>query len=99
MFRFIECKIERGGFSSERVFEISLAGKKIRGLSYVDFVCKEDGEPLGDEPPPGESIAGYVQCRVIRATTKDRVLIELPSTELVDVPISSLTAADELIAA
>jgi hypothetical protein len=99
MFRFIACKITRGGFSSERVFEIDVSGRAVVGMAHVDFVRKDDGSPIGDEPPPGATIEGYVQCRVIKRTGDDVVLVELPSGELVPVSEGSLTPADELQAA
>ncbi len=81
---FIRCRISRGGFVSERKFAIRDCEKQeITGISDVDYLSDLQWNRLSDgEPPEGESIDGYVACRVIRNVSKDDVMVELPSSDL-----------------
>lgn len=89
----IPCKIERGGFSSERTFTIVGAdGGKLTGLADVDHLCDVDDNSLGDdEPPEGVVIDGYVNCRLIRKVGTDRALVDLPGLEPIEILASDLS--------
>lgn len=86
-YYFIECAIERGGFSSERTFEIDLGENgRLVGMANVEYFRDADKEPLDDETPQyGEKLMGYVACRKIRQTGDGQVLIEVPSSDMIHV--------------
>jgi hypothetical protein len=89
---FVPCQIERGAFSSERVFEITLADGSTAGLANVRYLRNESQQPLdADSPAPGEKIRGFVQCHVIQRAADGTATIEVPSTDMLHVP------ADELV--
>lgn len=86
-FRYLRCKIESGGFSSERTFEIELAsGDKVVGAANVQYFRDSECEPLDEETPGySESIDGYVKCRVIRERDQ-AAWIDVPGINAVLVP-------------
>ena len=91
-YYLIRCTIERGGFTSERTFEILLAdGGKLVGISNVGHLYDENGKLLSDEEPPfGETITGFVKCRKIRDRVGNTALVEVPSADLINVPEEEL---------
>ncbi len=90
---WIQCKIERGGFSSERTFEIETPQGKVVGTAFVAHLSDENRKPLGpDIPPVGEQIKGFVKCRIIRRKD-DQALVEFPSTDVMYVPSDELVPA------
>lgn len=90
----IECEIDRGGFSSERTFEIELPGQqKLVGTAYVEHVLDANKRPLDEDTPQlGNPIRGFVKCRKIR-DDDGRVLIEVPSADVLQVSAESLVPA------
>ena len=92
---FVPCLIKRGGFSSERTFEIQLPdGQKLVGLAYVAYLLDADKTPIGPNiPAPGEAIEGFVQCRVLQEIDENTVLIEVPSSDVIRFPADTLAAA------
>ena len=88
----IRCTIERGGFSSERTFEVRTSdGGKLVGTADIQHLCDENQEPLGDdEPPCGVVISGYVKCRLIRQGDNQTVLVDLPSDDVIYVRAGEL---------
>jgi hypothetical protein len=91
---FVPCRIERGGFSSERTFSLDREDHTLSGTANVRYLRDANGQPLGDEQPPfGQEIAGFVQCRRIKAED-DRVFVEVPSTDLIALPKGSLVTID-----
>jgi hypothetical protein len=91
-FFLIRCIIERGGFSSERSFEVQTSdGGKLIGTADVEHLCDEAKNPLDDdEPPYGERMSGFVKCRSIRKIDQQTMLIDLPSADVVHVPAGEL---------
>ena len=91
---FVPCKIENGGFSSERTFSIRLAdGKVLEGTAHVDYLRDSKKRPLReDNPEPGEAISGFVACRKLRELQSGSVLIEVPSEYVIDVQEAELVA-------
>lgn len=92
-FHAVNCIIERGGFSSERTFQIKLANEEMAvGTANVEYLRTKDWGELDDETPAyGEAIEGYVMCRVIERINENTVKIDVPSFDLVIVPQDILT--------
>ena len=87
----INCMIDRGGFLSERTFEIEMPrGGKLIGTANVKYLVDNKKKPLDDDTPEyGNMINGFVQCRKLEE--KDgAVLIELPGADVIYVPESEL---------
>ncbi len=90
---FVPCKIERGAFSSERVFVITLPdeGGTIRGTANIRYLLDEFKKALDhDSPAPGATIDGFVQCHLIGRADDGTVTIEVPSTDLLHIPENEL---------
>lgn len=92
---FVPCTIRRGGFSSERTFELKLpSGEKLVGLSYVEYLRDQNWDALDkDTPASGQTIEGFVQCRIVQQVDQDSVLIEVPSSDVIRYPANTLAAA------
>jgi len=99
----VPCKIERGAFTQERTFHISLSDDivfegehegELIGTAHLDYLRNAENRSLGeDDPPYGEVIDGYVTGRKIRQLG-DRVLVEVPSADVIHVSPDSLISAD-----
>jgi hypothetical protein len=91
----IPCSIERGGFTSERTFEIAApVGRRVVGTAFVEHLFDANRRPLGEHTPEsGQSIRGFVKCRVIRQTDEETALIEVPGAEVIPVPSGELQPA------
>ena len=89
---WIPCKIERGGFSSERTFEIKLAnGDILAGTAFVRYFLDKHRQPLDEDLPQyNEPLDGFAKCRVVRQISDDEVLIDLPSSDVIRVPKGEL---------
>lgn len=85
-FHFIPCKIERGGFSGERTFTISLAnGEALVGSAHVDHLRTGDRKILdAGQPPFGEILDGFVRCREVEVRDQS-VVVEVPSADVIQV--------------
>ena len=88
----VSCKIRRGAFSGERVFQLPMAedqGDYI-GLAPVDHCLDERLDPLGRDQPPAEvDIDGFVEAFLI-ANGGVEARIELPDGEAVRVSVAQL---------
>ncbi len=91
----IRCTIERGGFSSERAFEIETDdGQLLVGTADIDHLRDRYKHKLSDdEPPIGERIDGYVKCRLVRMIDQNSALVDLPSTDVAHVSAKELVDA------
>jgi hypothetical protein len=90
---WMPCTIEASGFSSERRFEVDLddAGKVV-GVAYIKYFCDENKKPIEEGHPPfGQTISGFVQCRVVKRQG-DQVFVEFPSTDIFHVPQEALAS-------
>lgn len=104
-YYYIGCEIERGAFTNERTFEIQLSNQityqgdqegKLVGTAHASHLRTSAKQPLDeDDPRYGETIEGFVQCRVIRELPKERVLVEVPSADVIHVSRDSLISADQ----
>lgn len=84
----VSCKIRRGAFSGERVFQLPMAGEPgdYIGIAPADHCLDKDRNPLGrDRPPAGDEIEGFVEAFLI-ANGGDEARIELPDGEAIRVP-------------
>ncbi len=87
---FIPCEIARGGFTSERTFEISVDSGKLIGTADVEYLRTEGRQHLDEDTPSyGEKIRGFVACRKIREED-DEVLVEVPSSDMIHVATKDL---------
>ncbi len=98
---YISCRIERGAFTNERSFEISLSDKVkgssgenegiLVGTAHRMHLLDTNKKALGeDEPNYGNPVDGFVRCEIIRALPDGWVLVEVPSADLIHVPESEL---------
>ena len=82
----VECKISRGGFSSERQFRIALSEGEHIGLAPVEYCYTRQGEPLGGQAPSRATpLDGLVAARVLEQDAAGKVLIYLPDGEVVSI--------------
>ncbi|MBN2581309.1 MAG: hypothetical protein JXB10_20175 [Pirellulales bacterium] len=88
----LPCSIERGGFSSERTFEIDLGpGKKLVGTAFVEYLLDREKKPLDENIPGyGAAVNGYVVCRKMRNLANNQVQVEVPSADVIEVSADSL---------
>ena len=103
-FFLIKCKIERGAFEAERMFEIELSDNVVFGgestgilvgTAHSDHLRDGERKPLDEDTPGyGEAIDGYVCCRKIRDLSDDWALVEVPSADVIHVAVNSLIPAD-----
>lgn len=78
MKTYLPCKIFRGEFSSERVYEVLADHTEIVGVANEQYVLNERWQPAKN--PSGietHLILGYVECRVIQRNSR-MSLVELP---------------------
>jgi hypothetical protein len=93
-FFHIPCKIERGGFSSERTFTIpSVDSEPLIGVAYYEYFLDADKNPISDDvPPEGQIIDGFVMCRVVRRVDHLTVVVEVPSSDTIAISEKALVA-------
>src|SRR5438046_1220928 len=78
------CKIRRGAFSDQRIFQILLpTGDEHIGAASVQYFVKKNDSVLGaSEPPHGKELDGKVAARVVDES--DNVVVtSLPDGEVV----------------
>jgi hypothetical protein len=91
---YFPCKIERGGFSSERTFEVTVpSGDKLLGAVGVEYLRDRSRRPLdNDTPSSGDAIPGFVQCRVLKQVDAHTSLVEFPSADITQVQRDELVS-------
>ncbi len=95
-YYWLPCSIENTGFSSERRYECELpeGAGRIVGTAYVEYLRDAQENELTDEMPSyGQSISGFVQCRV--RDKGDRVILEFPGSDVFHVPKDALVGSKE----
>ena len=88
----VRCKIHPGGFSGERVFEVTMAaGNEYCGVSPLAYCRDEAVEPVRDGvPAPGTEIVGYVEALSIK-TVRGNTFVEFPDGQAVLIPSEQVT--------
>lgn len=98
---YIACKIEQGAFTSERTFEIQLSTRMrtssgetsgfLVGTAHQMHLLDSNKQPLDDdEPGYATKVNGFVRCEKIRELSDESVLVEVPSADLIHVPVNEL---------
>lgn len=98
---YIACSIERGAFSSERVFEIQLSQRiktyegetsgKLVGTAHADHLRDSSRQALAeDQPEYAETIDGFVLCRKLKELGSGWIIAEVPSADVIHVAEDSL---------
>jgi hypothetical protein len=91
----LRCRITRGGFSSERVFRLTLAdGAEHVGAAPVDYFFTEAKAPLPKDQPAerATSIPGYLAARVLSNGPQEAFLVSLPSGDVLRVNASEVSS-------
>ena len=86
----IRCKISRGGFSGERVFEIATGETNHSGVGSRFHMWKSDRTPVDEgEPPLGQEIDGLVAARILESDGKTAT-VAIPDGEVIDISVDEL---------
>jgi hypothetical protein len=86
----LKCKVSPGGFSGERIFEVTLAdGKPYRSLAPRQF-CWNTNRQIVAENEPSSEIEGMIAARIVGFIDDDQVLVEVPDSEIIAVDIKDL---------
>jgi len=88
----LACKVNLGGFPSERVFRIALpGGKEHVGVGSAVYFYNEDGELLTTEVIPAfpDSISARVAARVVDVKADGTLLVSVPSGATLRLPQGS----------
>jgi len=92
----LPCKISRGAFSGERVFEFALAtgNQEYVGVAPLHYFKMADGRELtASEPPQGESIEGTLSAILINKNAgKNIAFVAIPDGEAVSVQAGIILA-------
>jgi hypothetical protein len=80
----VVCKIRRGAFSDQRIFQIALpTGAEHVGAASVQYFVKKNDRALeASEPPPGKELEGKVAARIVDEVD-NLVITSLPDGEVV----------------
>lgn len=91
----IPCKIERGGFSTERLFTIELPnGQEETFAGYYEHFLDGQKKQLDlDTPKKGDVLDGFAKCRIIQTQGDGTIIIDIPSSD------SLLVQSDVLVEA
>lgn len=88
----VKCKIRKGAFSGERVFQLSMPhgnGEYI-GIAPVDHCFDDERNTLGrTQPEIGKEIDGFIEAYVI-TNGGDEARIELPDGEAIYVSVEQV---------
>jgi hypothetical protein len=81
----LTCKVAPGGFSGERIFEVTLAnGEPYRSLAPRQF-CWNIHDQIVAENEPRTEVDGMVAARVVDSIDEDQMLVEVPDGEIIAV--------------
>ncbi len=86
----LTCKVSPGGFSGERIFEVTLAnGEPYRSLAPRQFCWNSHNQIVAENEPQTE-VDGLVAARIIDSIDKDQMLVEVPDGEIIAVDQSNM---------
>jgi hypothetical protein len=78
----IPCTIERGGFSTERIFTIRLPDGPETFAGYYEHFLDGDRNQLPvDVPGSGEVVEGFAKCRILQQQEDGTIIIDIPSSD------------------
>jgi hypothetical protein len=81
----LKCRVSPGGFSGERIFEVTLAnGQPYRSLAPRQF-CWNSQNHLVAEDEPQTEVDGMVAARIIDSIDGDQMIVEVPDGETIAV--------------
>jgi hypothetical protein len=81
----LPCKLSPGGFSGERIFEVTLAdGKPYKSLAPRQFCWNGERLLVAENEPTGE-IEGMVAARVVESIDHDQIIVEVPDGAVIAV--------------
>jgi hypothetical protein len=87
----VKCRINRGGFSGERVVKVTSAdGTERTVLAPTHYCWNERGQPLQPDEPLAGEIAGLVAAQELARTSTGTVLITTPDGEAFEVRPSDI---------
>jgi hypothetical protein len=82
----IPCKLSRGFFSSERLFEVVLAnGEVYTSITPRHFCWNATGKPLREAEGMEKDIAGLVAARVVEPLDGGQTAVEVPDGKVLAV--------------
>jgi hypothetical protein len=86
----LTCKVSPGGFSGERIFEVTLAnGESYRSLAPRQFCWNSNNQIVAENEPQTE-VDGLVAARIVDSIDKDQMLVEVPDGEIIAVDQSNM---------
>lgn len=87
------CRISAGGFSGERIAEITKADGTKQKVSALRHYCwKADRSLLApDEPRSGQTVEGLVAARRLKDLPNGQVVVNTPDGEIFAVPSTTVT--------
>lgn len=88
----LACRISRGGFSDERVFEIDTPDGVFSGVVSRRYCWGPNDQLLEEgEPPLGETISGKIAAKVIEFDEATRtLLVSVPDGQVITVGASAV---------
>jgi hypothetical protein len=81
----VRCRISRGGFSSEKVFRVTLNdGTEHIGAAPAGYFFLQNKRQLPPDQPSrrGEQIAGFLTARIVAEEADDVLLVSVPLDEV-----------------
>lgn len=85
------CRIERGGFSGERIFHVTQAdGKEHAGVTPVGYCHHLDGRPLDRDEPAGDECLDGLLDVILPRNGGEEARIHMPDGETIAVHTSQL---------
>jgi hypothetical protein len=88
----VQCRVQRGAFSQERIFEVDLEdGGMLVGAANLAHLRDATGQALGDTVPDyDDEIDGFVECRKIENVGTDKAIVEFASSDVCQVRAARL---------
>jgi hypothetical protein len=89
----VPCLLSKGIFSSERVFEVTLAnGETYQGIAPRHFCWNNSKKPLGETEAQDEEVSGLLAARVVEELDDDQVAVAVPDGKVLAVKKGQIRA-------